>query len=720
MRWRKRDASEETTSVPLSEATASIEALQRGSAFRVLHGALWLSGAGMPVRTAQMKLHLDFETRSEVDLRVVGAWKYAMHPSTEIMCIGYAVDNDEPKVWPRPFKVPAVSDDPSMMICAHNAAFEYAIYHCILHKRYGWPKRSDPKLWSCTLARAAMVGLPLDLDSLGRVLQIKTPKDLEGRRIMLQLCKPRGFDALGEAIWDETPEKLQKLYAYNATDVKAEMEVDALLPEMSENERKIWELDLIANARGVAVDLDVCRKASSLAGKITTDLNEKLRELTGGKVDKATQTAALKIWITSQGVAIPTKEDKDGTIKETVDKAAIIGLLSDPSVPPRVRDAISIRQQVGKSSTAKYDKAIATAGPDGRVRGVLQYHAAHTGRWGGRLIQPQNYPKGFGTTEEQERCIGLMDSPDTFSLVYGDKAMEALSDALRGTIVAGPGKVLVAADYNAIEARVEMWLADEQSALAAYRRGDSPYVDLARAIYNDETITKKTHPKEYDLGKRAFLGFGYGMGAAKFKVTCKIQANIDISDEFAERAKDVYRDKYAAVVRMWYATEVAAISAVRNPKQHYAACGGKVLFGMSSDQRFLVCRLPSGRYLWYWRPSVRRGKTPWGEEKDELCYQGEDSKTHQWVTLKTYGGALVENITQAVARDIMAGGMLRCDASGFPLLFTCHDEDISEIEESRVRDSTLGDFLKFLCDIEPWAKGCPVAAEGWIGKRYRK
>lgn len=676
-----------------------------------------------------MKVPLDFETRSELDLRVVGAWKYAMHPSTEIMCATLHILGQKPRLFRREQARDLANLDLGMdIVSAHNAAFEFAIWHCIVHKRFGGQERSDPRLWSCTMARAAMVGLPLDLDSLGRVLQIKTPKDLEGRRVMLQLCKPRGYDALGEAIWDETPEKYETLYKYNGTDVTAEEEIDLLLPEMPESERRIWELDLIANARGVAVDLDVCRKASQLADSLTKDLNARLRELTGGKVDKATQTAALKVYIKSQGVEVPTKEDKDGEIKETVDKAAILGLLADPNVPESVRSVVSIRQQVGKSSTAKYVKAIDTAGPDGRVRGVLQYHAAHTGRWGGRLIQPQNYPKGFDEKTqpgEQERCVGLLDEPDLFTLQYGDRSMEALSDLLRGTIVAGPGKVLVSADYNAIEARVEMWLADEQSALAAYRRGDSPYVDLARSIYNDPAITKKTHPKEYDLGKRAFLGFGYGMGAAKFKLTCKVQAGIDITDEFAELAKNVYREKYGAVVRMWYATEQSALNAVRNPHTVYQACGGKVTFSMTKDRRFLVCRVPSGRNLWYWKPSVRQGKTPWGEVKDELCFQGEDPKTHQWVALKTYGGAIVENITQAIARDIMAGGMLRCEAAGFPILLTVHDELLAEINKDPVIPNAQGvlaldAFIKLMCDTEQWARGCPVAAEGWVGHRYRK
>lgn len=686
-----------------------------------------------------MKLHLDFETRSELDLRVVGAWKYAMHESTEIMCATLHTPGQKPRLFRREqARDLANLDLGDDIVYAHNAAFEFAIWHCIVHKRFGGQRRVDPKLWSCTMARAAMVGLPLDLDMLGRVLKIKTPKDLEGRRVMLQLCKPKGYDALGEVIWDETPEKYERLYVYNGIDVQAEEEIDLLLPEQSPEEKKIWDLDLIANARGVAVDLDVCRKASALAGELTKDLNARLRELTSGKIDKATQTLALKVWIKSQGVDVPTKTDKKGKVSETIDKSAILGLLANAKVPQNVKDVVTIRQQVGKSSTAKYFKALETAGPDSRVRGVLQYHAAHTGRWGGRLIQPQNYPKGFETPEEQARCLDMLNDPDLFLLNYGTGSMSALADGLRGTIVAGPKKILVAADYNAIEARINFWLAGEESALATYRRGGSPYFEMGEEIFG-KPITKKDK-YEYAVAKETVLGAGFQMWVDRFIAQCAGKnPPVIISPELAEKAIRGFRSKYSCVPRNWKATQAAAISAVKNPGTNYATCDGKVLWGMSVDRRFLKCRLPSGRFLWYWNPLVQNvwrtyckdeecphfiednaEKCPARKQEEQLCYWGEDPKTHQWVMLATYGGALVENVTQAVARDIMAHGMLNSEANGFPLLFTCHDENISEIYEISVRDSTLGDFIELLCDVPEWAKTCPIAAEGWIGHRYRK
>ncbi len=661
------------------------------------------------------KLHLDFETRSTVDLKLVGAWAYAQHPSTEILCMGWMIlgSDAKPNV-----NTGAQLQKPSRMmgsvlqISAHNAHFEYAIYNYILHLRYGWPELWDPARWNCTMARAAMCGLPLDLDGLGRVLQIKTPKDLEGRRVMQQLCRPLGIDALGDPLYDNDPLKLQKLYAYNATDVRAEMEIDALLPELPPHERKIWELDLAINRRGIQIDVDLARRGAAISEQLVIELNAQLRDMTGGAIDKATQVAALKDYLLKvHNVTV-----------DSLDKAAVTDLLADPSVPEKAKQIINIRRQVSKStSTAKYAKALEMICADGRVRGTMQYHAAHTGRFGGRLIQPHNMPQGLKAAE-QEAAIELTKNPPLFSLVYGDKAMETLSDCSRGLIVAAPGKLLVSADYNAIEARGIFWLAGDEAALATYRRGESPYLDMGESIYRRK-ITKTGDPQEYDIAKRTVLGCGYGMGAPKFKdtvynETAKKGTPVTISEELAERAVRAYREKYSAVVRMWYAIEAAAINAVRAPGKAYPSCSGKIIWSMSKDQRFLVARLPSGRYLWYWKPAVRTGITPWGVEKAELTYWGPHPKTSQWVQLKTYGGALTENVTQATARDLLAHGMQNVN-DVYPCVLTVHDEIIGEVAGG-VASEILTNFVRLMCTLPSWAAGWPVAAEGYVSRRFRK
>ena len=287
----------------------------------------------------------------------------------------------------------------------------------------------------------------------------------------------------------------------------------------------------------------------------------------------------------------------------------------------------------------------------------------------------------------------------------------------------------------------------------ATSRGESPYLDMANAIYNRKDITKEGDPAEYDLGKRTVLGAGFGMGAPKFKTTAKIQANIDISDELSELKLSARTGpSILCVPRLWYAMSAAAIKAVKNPSEIFAVADGKVLWGMSKDRRFLVCKLPSGRFLWYWKPCVRilppqpptmgidkkTGKEVVLKkglpEREELCYWGEHPKTKAWCLLKTYGGALTENVVQAVARDLMAAGMLKCEAMGWPILLTVHDELLAEVPKifsthgginvsldlKHASSGLLDKFMKTMCDIPVWAAGCPVKAEGWIGNRYHK
>lgn len=683
-----------------------------------------------------MKLYLDFETRSSVDLKKVGAWAYAQHPSTGILCMGWGYKSVSVARQDELYVKPALDmlmhfSGKEVFISAHNAHFEYAIYNLILHRRYGWPALWDPARWSCTMARAAACGLPLDLDSLGRVLKIKTPKDIEGRQVMQRLCKPVGVstmhngDPLGSPVFDNDPAKLERLYKYNAVDVQAEMEVDALLPELSPEEQKIWELDLTINRRGVQIDLELARKASAIGAVLVKDLDAQLCRLTNGEVDKATRVAAIKQYL--------KRELPYHAIGESLDKAGVTNLLADPSIPQKIRDVLLVRRQVGKkNSVAKYTAALEMTGADGRARGMLQYHAAHTGRWGGRGLQPQNFPKGFGQKAQDSAIYAIKNGGMTgLTEAYDDKAMDALSDSLRGLFIAGKDKQLVCADFNAIEARVLFWLANAGQALEAYRRGESPYVDMARKIYDDQTITKETHPQQYDIGKRTILGCGYGMGAQKFvdnifAETAKKGTPVRLPFELGERAVKAYRERYSAVRNLWFAVEHAAIQAVKDPAKPHFCCDGKVAWGMSKDRRFLACRLPSGRFLRYFRPSTRLGKTPWGEEKEELCYWGEAAATHQWEQLKTYGGALVENITQAVARDLMANGMLNVEKAGFQVVLTVHDEILAEAESECINDHNgkadefLNRFIRWICETPVWAAGIPLAAEGWIGERYRK
>lgn len=657
------------------------------------------------------KLFIDFETRSLLDIKKCGAWRYAMHPSTEVLCAA-AYPSDWTGGVPLVIAGHDISAGTSVdladmlrhaeVVVAHNAHFEYAIWNYILHKRYGWPSLWEPSRWSCTLSRAAMSNLPISLDKACKALNVPHQKQtLKGRSAMQRLCKPKGYNVLGDPIWDNDPATLHDLYEYCRADVAAEMDLDSRLPELPPQERKIWELDLRINHRGFLSDVYTASKAKDMAEEITNALNGKLLALTNGQVDRATRVQSMKYWLESKGLKV-----------SSLNKEAVTNLLKNPVIPQEVKDVIAIRQQVGKSSTAKYQAILDTAGEDKRIRGTLQYHAAGTGRWGGRLVQPQNLPKG--TIKDCTPYINAIARGDKGGL--GDKPMEALSSCIRGVMCIAPkGRKLVVADYSAIEARVLLWLANDELGLGKYRMGINLYVDMAKFIYNDSEIAKDTHPKEYALGKAAVLGCGYGMGKDKFVATCASQG-IDINIELAEKAISAYRKKYKRVVEMWYAVEAAAKNAVLLPGTVHACCDGKAVFGMDPKREYLVCKLPSGRHLRYFRPSVKAIETAFGE-KQEIHYYASDM-AGDLEEFKTYGGSLVENITQATARDIMASGMLNAEAAGYKIILTVHDELVAETEDDK-RFNVDG-FVKTMCTLPPWAAGCPIAAEGWEGYRYRK
>ncbi len=288
--------------------------------------------------------------------------------------------------------------------------------------------------------------------------------------------------------------------------------------------------------------------------------------------------------------------------------------------------------------------------------------------------------------------------------------MDVLSHALRGAIVASPGKALYVADYASIEARVVMWLAGEEYGLELFRTGADIYLDMAADIYG--RVCTKADTKERGMGKIAILGLGYQMGWLKFQAQCAA-AGQDIDDDFAQQVVTAYREKYATIKQLWYDQEDAAIAAVRRPGRRIQA--GLVYWVV--EGRFLYCGLPSGRRLAYPDPAIKSRTTPWGAEKPSLTYKGVSGFSHQWQTQTAYGGMLVENITQAVARDIMAEAMTRCEKDGhFKPVLTVHDEIVAEGKPGQ----SVQEFGRLVATNPDWSIGLPIATEEWSGSRYHK
>jgi len=631
---------------------------------------------------------IDFETYSECDIKTTGGYNYAAHPSTEVICMAWAIDDEEPQLWtpdePFPRRLSdAIIDGAELW--AWNAAFERAVW---THKFYNVSRvLPAPHQWNDTAALAATLALPRALGQCAQVLHVSEQKDTRGRYLIQRLCQPYR----GERRRD--PELLDELYAYCKQDVRTERAIkNLLLPykPMSDREREVWLLDQEINWRGLGIDVANVDHAINLIYATAERLNARAQDISGGVLPDVGSRARVMAWTQSRGYTLTG-----------YDKNAVLEALADPALPDDVRRVLEIRQTLGKASTSKYAAMQNLAAEhDGRARGVFAYHGAQTGRWAGRGFQPQNLPRpAFGDTDN---CIKLFkhQDPDLIEALYGDP-MVALSSCLRGMIVPAKGNRLLVSDFSAIEARVLAWLADEQGPLNVFREGGDIYCHAATGIYG-----RKITPKDKDerqIGKVAVLALGYQGGVGAFQTMAKAY-RVEVPDDQADEIKVKWRKAHPKIVRFWYALEEAACNAVRHRGHAFEA--GPITFRCVGD--FLFAKLPSGRRLAYYKPMLR----------DQLEFWGTDSKLGgRWAQLSTYGGKLAENVTQAVARDLLAEAMLRLEANGYQVVASIHDEIICEMPKG-VGD--LATMEQLMCELPDWATGLPMDAEGFECERYRK
>lgn len=649
-----------------------------------------------------MKIHIDFETRSEVNIWEVGAWAYSCHHSTHILCLRYCIDDG-------PIFLLKASDITSEFkwqlqsrllcsvatFCAFNAFFEQCIWKNILVKRYGWPE-IPIKQWRCVMAKSLARALPRSLEDVAQALGLEEQKDKRGYQTMLKLCKPNK-----DGTWNEDPKDLEILYDYCGQDVATERAVDHALPDLTPAEQQIWFLDQTINQRGIYVDIPAIERCLYLIDLYAQNLKTLVESVSNGKLDGVSKRTKVLEWCRNQGVDLP------GYNKAQV-KTAL-----DQEIPDEVRTVLETRQQLGKSSTKKYQAMWKSVGEDHRIRDTLIYHGASTGRWAGKIFQVHNLPRG--NVKDSELAIKDLQRYDleTLTSFYPD-VMGTLSSCLRGMILAGPGNELLVGDYNAIETRVLFWLANEELGLNQFKNGEDLYVHMAKAIYSSDNIGKGS--VERQLGKAAVLGCGYGLGALKFYSTC-ISQGVQIEQEVADKAVSTYRQTYRAVPRFWYDTERSALNTVRTGQP--TRCG-RVTWKM--DGNALLCQLPSGRSLVYNEAEIQPVTTSWKEVKDAVTFMGlkkvDGQATTQWSRQSTYGGKLVENITQAVARDLLAFALSRSESNGYPIAFHVHDEAVAEVAKGDGR--TTEAFVKILEAVPSWAHGCPIKVEAFSCERYKK
>lgn len=744
------------------------------------------------------------------------------------MCLAYKLPGKEVQLWhmAHPEHMIEESSPPQDLfdwikegglVEAHNAFFERVIWLNVMVKRHGWP-RMPAKQWRCSAAKASMCSLPRSLEGAGQAMALDVEKDMEGRRLMLKMCKPRkprkaerqawaskhGRKPMS-LLWHEEENDIYRLWDYCKKDVLTEEALSEILPDLPENELTLWQIDQDMNERGARFDLDMATAALKMAADAKEIMNEELEEITG--VERATQRQQVKDWLLeNEDLEIPD------TKAETID-----WYLTREQISGRARRILEIVKQVNRTSTRKYQAMLdKTDHDDWRARDLLMYHGANTGRWSGKGIQVQNFPRG-NIKDMDEACedihaghLGWVEA------MHGDP-MEFLSGALRGAIIPAEDHDLIVADYSAIEARCVLWEAGAEAALDVFRRGGDIYCDMATGIYGYE-VNKKDHPKERQFGKQAILGLGYGMGFLTFLLTCR-KYNIhfgvdqvkkilrDKYDKYYEWVEDylfpkptgdakkdqnkrrqasktrrkltdaredpkkiihelalmkytvdVYRTRYPEVKQLWKDQEDAAMAAVREwealvhearqaerfdyEMEHGAITAENISFGAYPWEEsrfkdlvdgpvkkagkikwyvkggFLCCELPSGRILRYRDPHLKPTKTAWGETKMGLRYMTV-IVGGKWARTGTYGGKLVENITQAVARDFMSDATIRCvvDNTPYRVIMSVHDELVAEVRKD---EGSLEDFENVMSKSEPWGYGCPITAEAERYARYRK
>jgi DNA polymerase len=654
-------------------------------------------------------LHLDFETKSIADLKRVGAHVYAQDPSTEILCAAYAFGDEPVQLWvPSREPLPTAIGDhvrAGGLFYAHNAAFELTVWNGLRHK-YDLPSLRTQDM-RCTMAMAYAMGLPGSLDEAAAAVGLDYRKDAKGSRVMLQLCKPRKIDGSVVTWWDD-PAKYETLYAYCKQDVEVERALAKRLQPLSEAEQKLWVLDQEINARGVAVDTDAIEAGIALIEAEGKRLNEAMRAATGGAVATCTATGQLTDWLKWKGV-----------VTAGVAKADVADLLSRDDLDADVRLALELRQEAAKSSTAKLKKMRDLAAVDGRMRGMFQYHGAATGRWAARGAQLQNLPRPTLVKKPVHvaDAIKHFGQRDYVDMLYGPP-LQVVSDCIRGLLVAAPGHELVVADYANIEGRVLAWLAGEEWKLDAFRafdNGTGPdlYLLAASRIFRCTLDEAREHRQ---VGKVAELACGYQGGVGAFQTMAK-NYGLEISDERAEQVKTAWRDAHVAIKDFWRHLESAALAAVRSGAVHRA---GPIAFRKAGS--FLWCQLPSKRVLCYPYPELKRKEMPWStpekpDFRDCLTYMAVNGVTRKWERCETYGGSLAENVTQAVARDLLADAIARLEAAGWKVTLHVHDEIAVEAPWRALPVDTL---TTIMCDAPAWAAGLPVAAAGYSALRYRK
>lgn len=697
-------------------------------------------------------------------LPTIGTAVYSEHPTTEILSIAYDLkDGKGKRLWrPTDQHYPwdlfnHIKNDG--LIESWNMPFERWLWDNVCLFIYvpgGWPLLPASQL-RCAMAKARAFALPGSLDAAGNVMNITNKKDKDGKRLLTKFSMPRvptKKDPRFRILPQEDPQDADLLYKYNLTDIAAEAELSSLIPDLSLTELEIWRVDQTINRRGVQVDREMVIKCMSVVEQAHAKYNAELCQLTGGKVEAASELPKMRAWLMECGVSAPDLTETTVTELLTL------------SLHPQVRRILEIRQMIGAASVKKLYAMLNQMTRSGRVHDLFIYHAARTGRWAGTGPQPQNLTNGgplvasclhctkhYGINAVGKLCPwccalladrvewnprAVTDALETIAsgnlecveFYWGD-AIELISGCLRGMFISAPGKDLICSDYSAIEAVVLAMLAGEQWRIDVFNTHGKIYETSAGKItgmtLEDYVQYKKetgSHHPDRKLGKVAELASGYGGWIGAWK---NFGADKFMSDEQIKQAILAWRKASPEIVEFWggqmkdwypkfYGLEGAAVQAVLRPGTKFSH--RSISYLMQGD--VLYCELLSSRYITYHRPRL----VPSDRRQDtlSLSYEGWNTNPLQgaigWVRMQTYGGKLTENVVQAVARDILAHALVNLERAGYPVVLHVHDEIVSEIPENY---GSIDEFEEIMSRMPSWAAGWPIKANGgWRAKRYAK
>ncbi|MCL6598968.1 MAG: DNA polymerase [Alicyclobacillus macrosporangiidus] len=653
-------------------------------------------------------LSVDLETYSSVDIKKSGLHKYVQSPDFEILLFAYSFDGQAVQVVDLargeqlPPEVLAALQDPGIVKHAYNAAFEW---YCI---NKFW--RSPLEQWQDTMLHGLYCGYTAGLAATAAALGL--PEDKRKMSVGAALirtfcvpCKPtKSNGGRTRTLPHHEPEKWELFKEYCRQDVVVEVEIERRLSAfpVPEQEQRLWQLDQLINAHGVAVDMEMVEGALAVDEAVTTELMNEAIRLSG--LDNPNSVQQLTKWLTEE-----LGEEVTDLRKDTV--AELLKTTDDGAA----KRMLEIRQELSKASVKKYAAMRDTVCADGRARGLLQFYgASRTGRWAGRLIQVQNLPRNHMEAMGIARELVKQKKLDALRIIYGN-VPDTLSQLVRTAFIPSPGNVLVVADFSAIEARVIAWLAGEEWVLDVFRSHGKIYEATASQMFGVPLdLIKKGNP-EYELrqkGKVATLALGYQGGTGALVKMGALQMGLT-EDELPDI---VYRWRAAnkRIVDLWYSLENAALEAVRTGQ----AIGVQGLIvaregDYATGQDFLTIRLPSGRKLFYARPFIQPNEMG----REALYYHGVNQKTRKWEIIPTYGGKLTENCVQAIARDCLAESLLRLHQAGYQTVMHIHDEVVLDVPRER---SDLDAVTALMGQPISWAPGLPLKADGFITEFYRK